>query len=180
MARLTDMLMAGPMGFAPAGMIKPEIAARVLPETKIAALLDEPSQTVAANPLYQLTKEEFLGSPKIISPKSSADLKPRTLTTNVDAPKESFLGGQYNIKMSEDGAAVLDGDKVIASYNFGKTLVVDPKYRKKGIAEELVYQWRSRYPNVAQADTRTKASQKVQEKVWERIQNEKFMAENNL
>jgi hypothetical protein len=35
MARLTDMLMAGPMGFAPAGMIKPEIAARVLPQTKI-------------------------------------------------------------------------------------------------------------------------------------------------
>ena len=143
-------------------------------------LLDEPAQSATANPLYQLTKEEFLGSPKIISPKSSADLKPRTLTTNVDAPKEPFLDGQYDIKMSEDGAAVLDGDKVIASYNFGKTLVVDPKYRKKGIAEELVYQWRSRYPNVAQADTRTKASQRVQEKVWERIQNEKFMAEGNL
>jgi hypothetical protein len=158
----------------------PEQIRSATSDPQMAGLLDEPAQSVAANPLYQLTKEEFLGSPKIISPKSSADLKPRTLTTNVDAPKEPFLDGQYDIKMSEDGAAVLDGDKVIASYNFGKTLVVDPKYRKKGIAEELVYQWRSRYPNVAQADTRTKASQRVQEKVWERIQNEKFMAEGNL
>jgi hypothetical protein len=126
------------------------------------------------NPLYRLTKEEFLGNPKIVSTKSSSDLKPRVLTTNADAPLEPFLDGKYQVKMSEDGAVVLDDGKPIASYNFGKTLVVDPKYRKRGIAEELVYQWRSRYPGSAMADTRTKASQRVQEKVWERIQNEKF------
>jgi GNAT superfamily N-acetyltransferase len=90
------------------------------------------------------------------------------------------MGGKYSVKMSEDGAAVFDGDKVVASYNFGDTLVVNPKYRKRGIAEELVYQWRSRYPDVAKAKTRTKVSQNVQEKVWERIQNEKFRAENGF
>jgi hypothetical protein len=53
MARLTDMLMAGPMGFAPGGMIKPEIAAKVLPQTKI---VDE-----AGNPqlMYHGTREDF-------------------------------------------------------------------------------------------------------------------------
>jgi hypothetical protein len=53
MARLTDMLMAGPMGFAPAGMINPEIAARVLPQTKV---VDE-----AGNPklLYHGTNKDY-------------------------------------------------------------------------------------------------------------------------
>jgi hypothetical protein len=47
------MLMAGPMGFAPAGMIKPEIAAKVLPQTKI---VDE-----AGNPqlMYHGTPKTF-------------------------------------------------------------------------------------------------------------------------
>jgi hypothetical protein len=35
MQQLTDMYMSGPLGFAPAGMIKPEIAAKVLPKTKV-------------------------------------------------------------------------------------------------------------------------------------------------
>jgi hypothetical protein len=34
MAKLTDMLMQGPMGFAPAGMINPSVAAKALPNTK--------------------------------------------------------------------------------------------------------------------------------------------------
>jgi hypothetical protein len=143
-------------------------------------LLDQPAQSVVENPLYKLTKEEFLGKPKIVTPKGSKDLEPRVLTTNENVDPEPFMGGKYSVKMSEDGAAVFDGDKVVASYNFGDTLVVNPKYRKRGIAEELVYQWRSRYPDVAKAKTRTKVSQNVQEKVWERIQNEKFRAENGF
>lgn len=90
------------------------------------------------DPVLQLTKEEFLGKPKIVSPKGSSDLEPRLLTTNESATPEPFMGGKYKLKISEDGAAVLDKDKVVASYNFGDALVVDPKYRKKGIAEELV------------------------------------------
>jgi hypothetical protein len=35
MQQLTDMYMSGPLGFAPAGMVKPEIASKVLPQTKI-------------------------------------------------------------------------------------------------------------------------------------------------
>jgi hypothetical protein len=148
-------------------------------DPQMAGLLDEPAQS-AVNPLYKLTKEEFLGKPKIVTPKGSKNLEPRVLTTNENVDPEPFMGGKYSVKMSEDGAAVFDGDKVVASYNFGDTLVVDPKYRKRGIAEELVYQWRSRYPDVAKAKTRTKVSQNVQEKVWERIQNEKFRAENGF
>jgi hypothetical protein len=149
-------------------------------DPQMAGLLDQPAQSVVENPLYKLTKEEFLGKPKIVTPKGSKDLEPRVLTTNENVDPEPFMGGKYSVKMSEDGAAVFDGDKVVASYNFGDTLVVDPKYRKRGIAEELVYQWRSRYPDVAKAKTRTKVSQNVQKKVWERIQNEKFRAENGF
>ena len=75
--------------------------------------------------------------------------------------------------MNEDGAVVLDKGKPIASYNFGDTLVVDKPYRKSGLAQELVYEWRTTFPAPAVAKERTKASQAIQEKVWERIQNEK-------
>ena len=53
---------------------------------------------------------------------------------------------------------VFDGDKVVASYNFGNTLAVDRAYRRQGIGEELVYQWRTRNPNAPPARERTKAA----------------------
>lgn len=51
--RLTDMIMAGPLGFAPMGMVSPTMAAKVLPDTKI---LDE-----AGNPkmLFHGTNKEY-------------------------------------------------------------------------------------------------------------------------
>lgn len=60
--RLTDMIMAGPLGFAPIGMISPIIAARVLPETKI---LDE-----VGNPqlMYHGTTKEFKDFKKNTTP----------------------------------------------------------------------------------------------------------------
>ena len=69
--------------------------------------------------------------------------------------------GRYSARYSPDGAAVYDGDKVIASYNFGDTLVVDRPYRKGGIGSELVYEWRTRYPAHGAATARTKVSQAI-------------------
>lgn len=117
------------------------------------------------------TSDEFLGSPKITSDKNASDLRPRVLGSVESVEPEKFLDS-YTVKMNKDGAAVFDGDKVIASYNFGDTLVVDPKYRRRGIGEELVYRFRTRYPEKKIAETRTRSSQKLQEKVWDRIQKE--------
>ena len=123
--------------------------------------------------IFKLSKQEFLGKPRITKNANAADLKPIELTTLKDVEPQPFMGGKYQIKMNEDGAVVLDKGKPIASYNFGDTLVVDKPYRKSGLAQELVYEWRTSFPAPAVAEERTKASQAIQEKVWERIQNEK-------
>lgn len=117
-------------------------------------------------------RERFLGKPKITSDANARDLVPRAYESVKSEASVPFDGG-YTAKYSPHGAAVFDGDKVIASYNNGDTLVVDKKYRDQGIAKELVYQWRTRYPDAPPAKTRTKASQAIQEKVWDRIKAER-------
>lgn len=139
------------------------------PSGNIAAQEAPPTSGVSA--FRGMTREQFLGNPTITSARNASDLKPKALTTVVGADPVPFLDG-LTARFSEDGAAVYDGDTVIASYNFGDTLVVDKNRRRQGIAEELVYQWRTRYPAPAKTRTRTKASQAVQEKVWDRIQRE--------
>ncbi len=129
--------------------------------------------------IHDLTKDQFLGKPHITTNANAKFLKPSVLTTLDNVPEEPFMKGQYTVKMNEDGAAVFDGGVTIASYQFGDTLVVDKKYRKLGIAKELVYQWRKRFPDEAQASSRTKASQAIQKAVWDRLQNEKFREEWN-
>jgi hypothetical protein len=123
--------------------------------------------------IFKLSKQEFLGKPRITKNANAADLKPKELNSLKDVEPQPFMGGKYQIKMDENGAAVFDKGKPIASYNFGNTLVVDKPYRKSGIAQDLVYEWRTSFPAPAVATERTKASQAIQEKVWERIQNEK-------
>lgn len=122
--------------------------------------------------LKNMTRDQFMGSPKIVGKSDAAQLRPNLLKSTQDAELVPFMGGQYQAKFSPSGATVFDGDKVIASYNFGDNLVVDPKYRKKGIAEELVYQQRTYFPEPAKAKTRNKISQKIQENVYDRIQTE--------
>jgi hypothetical protein len=119
-----------------------------------------------------MTREQFLGEPMISRRSNAAELRPKAFKFLDDVEAEPFLNGEYTAKYHKDGAAVFDGDKVIASYNFGNTLVVDKKYRKQGIAEELVYQWRTRNPNATPAPVRTTVSQHIQEMVWTRIQRE--------
>ena len=124
------------------------------------------------NAFKKMTKDDFLGNPKITSNANAANLRPKELSTLENLEKRPFLDGKYKFKSNEDGAVVFDGDKPIASYNFGSNLVVDKKYRRKGIGEELVYQWRVQNPTAKPATERTKASQRLQEKVWDRIQKE--------
>lgn len=124
------------------------------------------------HPFATMTRQEFLGKPKITSNQNAADLRPRVISSLASIKPEPFMDGRFTAKFCADGSAVFDGDRVIANYDFGDTLVVDKAYRRMGIASELVYQWRMRFPAAAKATTRTKASQIIQEKVWERIERE--------
>jgi len=124
------------------------------------------------HPFIGMSQDEFLGSPVITSAANAAQLSPRELNSLADAPKEPFLAGRYSVKYGPSGAAVFDGSQVVASYNFGDTLVVNKRYRRQGIAAELVYQWRCRYPGPGTASTRTKAAQAIQLQVWKRIATE--------
>jgi len=132
------------------------------------------------HPFTGFTREKFLGKPKITPDSNSKDLIPSGGKSIDDKPAVPFSNKWYpNLvaRYSENGAAVYDGEKVIASYYFGDTLVVDKKYRRAGIGSELVYQWRMRNPNSKTAATRTKKSQALQEKVWDRVQRELYQQE---
>lgn len=133
-------------------------------------VLDD-STPLSSGPFAGVSKDQFLGDPKITKNSNAADLRPIEISGLADVPREPFLDN-YEAKFSPDAGVVFDGDKVIASYSFGDTLVVDKAYRRSGIAEELVYQWRMRNPDAKPAGTRTKAAQAIQEKVWDRIRTE--------
>jgi hypothetical protein len=118
-------------------------------------------------------RADFLGNPKITSNRNASDLRPN-MGMNAEVSPEPFMDGRFGIRRLEyDGAryVVEDAGQPIAVYD-GETLVVDPKYRRQGIATELVYDLRTRHPEIAPAPTRTRASQAVQRKVWERIVRE--------
>lgn len=137
--------------------------------------------TPASRPaLSAMTKEQFLGKPKIVGMADAKDLKPKVWQGVMDAPSQPFLGGKYEVRMLPDAAVVFDKGRPIASYNSNSTLVVDPKYRKQGIGEELVYQQRTTFPAPAQAETRNKVSQRIQENVWDRIQRELYAMRPSL
>lgn len=126
-------------------------------------------EVLKAGPFAGMTRGDFLGSPKITSNANAADLRPSMLKSLESKQAEPFLNGKYSVVFGDSGSVVMDGGNVIASYAFGDTLVVDKKYRRQGIGAELVYQWRNRYPEKAKATTRTKASQAIQEQVWDRM-----------
>lgn len=124
---------------------------------------------------HGLTRSEWLGEGYVskypVTLRPSADKSLKTV-----AP-EAFLNGRFLAKYGPKNAAVFDGKKVIASYDFGNVLLVAPGFRGQGIATELVYQWRIRFPGPGRAQTRTPASQHIQEKVWERIMSEQHASE---
>jgi GNAT superfamily N-acetyltransferase len=130
--------------------------------------------------IMEFTKEDFLGKPAITKASNAKNLIPSLLLGHEDLPRERFCDpwAKYNSDRgltavySKNGAAVMHGEKVIASYHFGDHLVVSRPYRRQGIGAELVYQFRTRYPDVPPAKSRTKGSQALQKKVWERIERE--------
>lgn len=130
-----------------------------------------------------MTQAQFLGKPIITSDANARDLRPSAMQSHVQLPRESFLesnhGARFEAVFSAKGATVFDthqGNEVVASYdNFGRgssTLVVRKTHRRQGIGSELMYEWRTRNPSADLAETRTKKSQALQVKVWQRIQNE--------
>lgn len=125
-----------------------------------------------AHPFANFSREQFLGNPKITSDANAKDLKPNDFPGLKGVDAVPFLQSEFTAKFGDGIAAVYEGGKVIASYQ-GNTLVVDKKYRRQGIGEELVYQYRMRNSAEAPAKERTKKSQALQEKVWARIEKER-------
>lgn len=124
-------------------------------------------------PFRDIKKEDFLGNPRITSDRNAADLRPR-MGKAKEVKAEPFGDYQIHRYVSPRGGGryvVVDNGEPIAVYD-GDTLVVDKKYRRQGLATDLVYDFRTRHPDVPPATHRTKAAQAVQEKVWERIQRE--------
>jgi GNAT superfamily N-acetyltransferase len=105
----------------------------------------------------------------------AAHALPDAFRAQAQAPLASELAEVFPVASGSPAvksAAVFDGKKVVASYDFGNVLLVAPGYRGQGIATELVYQWRTRFPGPGRAPSRTPASQHIQEKVWDRIMRE--------
>ena len=130
-----------------------------------------------------MTKESFLGKPKITKDSNASDLMPRAPINEAEREFVPFMqnskGSKFAAKFSATGCTVYDrenNDRLVASYaNYGagtSTLVVDKKYRRQGIGSEMIFQWRLENPAAELADTRTKKSQALQESVWMRLQSE--------
>jgi GNAT superfamily N-acetyltransferase len=60
-------------------------------------------------------------------------------STAADVPAVPLLD-RYAVKWGHASATAYDGERVIASYRYGLYIFVDPDYRRKGIARELIYQ----------------------------------------
>ncbi|MGD4429392.1 hypothetical protein QT726_22730 [Xanthomonas citri pv. citri] len=82
-----------------------------------------------------VTREQFLGEPRITANSNAAELRPRALRELHDGEGDPVGDGDLTAQYSDGSAAVFDGDKLVASYNFGDTLVVDKAYRRRGIGE---------------------------------------------
>lgn len=130
-----------------------------------------------------MTREQFLGNPKITKDSNGADLRAKAFAGDEAVPFEPFMssrsGEKFGAKFTPTSCTVHDrenGDRVVGTYsNYGRgasTLVVDKAYRRKGIGSEMMYQWRLRHPAAQVADSRTKKSQALQESVWLRVQAE--------
>lgn len=115
-------------------------------------------------------------SAKIIPNSAAASLKPMVLPSLQNQPSTPFLNGKYTAKFSPTGSAVFDNGKLIASYNYGDQIVVDPEYQGQGIGKELAFQWHKRNPNEPLPAEMTSESKSLFDKVSERIKNNKGSA----
>ena len=86
--------------------------------------------------MKEMTVEIFFTQPNIVA---NVTVPLRLRNSLADVTSEPFMDS-YTLKMDNDGGAVFDGDKLIASIGRFTDLVVDVDYRGHGIATELVYQ----------------------------------------
>lgn len=122
-----------------------------------------------------MTREEFLGTP-VIMPFSLQPIWPFDLPVAA----EKFMD-KFTAKYSARRSAVFENGVFIAGFVPGTALVsssvwVDPKYRRLGIAAELIYQTVRRYKITTPARHRSAEGQAVYVKVWERLQKEKIFS----
>jgi GNAT superfamily N-acetyltransferase len=128
-------------------------------------------------PSYAQTRAEFLGDPKIVGMKEARDLKPAFFRSLQEADDRPFMEGlaiRHRGGRMPCGSVLAEknGEKIpVASYIDG-TLVVDKKFRQRGIAFLLVKTMRETYPYMKIAQTRNKHSQALQIKVHEAIVRE--------
>lgn len=108
---------------------------------------------------------------KMTPASNSSDLTPSAWVGAENVPAEPFLGKytlrRINEKTGRGYYAVYDGDKVIASMTEG-SLVVDPKYRKQGIATELAKLYMQEFPDYRPSSMNTK-SRRVFERAHDAI-----------
>lgn len=116
------------------------------------------------------TIEEFKGEPRLYTATKAQMLEgPKKVWERTKkAPKQPFLS-DYQIRKGSNQYVVYDGDKVIATFSAGDNLTVNKDYRRRGIAEELVYQYKTEVDPLPRSTSRSKAVDKLYEKVWERI-----------
>lgn len=109
----------------------------------------------------------FFGTPSIIEITADPLLKP------LPGPYTyAVFLEKYQLQCNGQGGNVYSGYELIAVYRFGATLVVAPTYRRQGIGRELVYQCIVRSGKRLTSKTRTAATQRLLEGVWQRIQTE--------
>ena len=125
--------------------------------------------SAGARELLKRGKDAFMGSPRITRDANAADLRPRAGASAMRAEPEPFLD-RYTVRHGESGSTVFDGDRPVASYDAFNTLVVDPEYRREGIASELIAQRRTMFPDQPPATERTRGAQAAQESAWRRIE----------
>ena len=120
---------------------------------------------LAVKPAWAQTLAEFLGTPRKSKPDQRTQVRPRLWKATAALRSEPFMGGDYGIRRDESERpyqyVVMDGDLPIASYD-GYQLIVDPHYRRRGIATELVADFRSRHPEAPPATSRTPLATRTQ------------------
>jgi GNAT superfamily N-acetyltransferase len=122
--------------------------------------------------VWQLTKREFLGKPRITKvDRSISALHPTAGKIVEKVSPESFMNDKYTIYRDESKypySVVMDNDLAVAEYD-GSNLLVHKKYRKQGIGTALVIDFRTRNPEIKPARTRTRVSQRLQRRAHEEI-----------
>jgi GNAT superfamily N-acetyltransferase len=119
---------------------------------------------------WKLTLGQFRGNPRLYTP-GREQLKEgakRVYASTQAAAAEPFLDG-LTIRKGASQYAVFDGEKVVATYTGGDNLVVDPAYRRRGVASELLRLYKSEVDPSPSSASRTKDVHKLYAQVHRKI-----------